>query len=135
MSSMTETQTQTPWVSNSKRGLLTETITIDGTDYTVDKDDIFVSIGEKYPQLRPHIVGMFQRAGSTLAGMRYPAKVAEMPLNDKTVAFLAPLLDLMPADSDASMAALDEAVEAVTEFCDTKALAIRRLVQETFVTF
>lgn len=123
--------TDEPFVSETKNGLLTATVTIDGKEYRVDKDDIFVAMAEEMPQLREHVVGMFERAGDQLTTMRYPANIDRLPLNDKTVPFVAALLDLMPAETEAQHKAFDRAVATITDLCDEKVLATHRLMRKT----
>lgn len=120
-----------PFVTDRKNRLFLEVVTIDGHEYTVDKDDVFVRMGEDHPSLRPHVVSMFERAGDSLAGMRYPANIADLPVNDATIGFVADLLDLMPFDDDARSDAADHAVATLIECsASEEALAVHRLASD-----
>lgn len=128
---MTDTIADEPFVSNTKNRLMLSVVTIDDKEYTIDKDDIFVALAEAHPELRPHVVAMFDRAGDKLAAMRYPRDLDKLPVDERTLGFVAGLLDLMPVETEAQFHALDRAVATITDHCDEKALAIHRLTKET----
>lgn len=127
---MSETA-ETPWVTDTRNRLLLDKVTIGDNEYTVDRKDIFVALGDAHPELRESIVAMFDRAGDSLAGMRYPANLDRLPVDDKTLDFLRNLIDMLPVENEVQQRAVDRAVAIITEHHDPKALALHRLVKKT----
>lgn len=120
------------WVTDRKNRWVLEIVTIGGEDFTVDKNDVFVAIGTENPELQPDIVEMFKRAGDKLAMMKYPANLASLPVDERTIDFVAGIIAVMPVETKMQQDALDRAIAKVTSAADKdeKTRAIDSLADE-----